>query len=130
MATHVGVLDEGRLVQVGTPREIYENPVSLYVASRLGLPRINTLPVDVFPGAPNGAQTLALRPEHIQQGEGKPSEVVRVEHLGDQTRLHLRLEGHAVTTLTDVHTPLKPGDTVAIQPRNPLYFDASGARIV
>jgi multiple sugar transport system ATP-binding protein len=129
MATHVRVLDEGHLVQVGSPREIYENPVSLYVASRLGLPRINTLPVDLFPGAPSGAKTLALRPEHIHQGEGKPSEVVRVEHLGDQTRLHLTLEGHAVTTLTDVHTPLKPGDTVAIQPKNPLYFDASGARI-
>ena len=55
MATHVGVLDHGRLVQFGTPREIYENPVSLYVASRLGLPRINALPADVFPGAPGVA---------------------------------------------------------------------------
>jgi multiple sugar transport system ATP-binding protein len=43
MATHVGVLDEGRLVQFGSPREIYENPVSSYVAARLGLPRINLL---------------------------------------------------------------------------------------
>ena len=129
MATHVGVLDEGRLVQFGSPREIYENPVSLYVAGRLGLPRINTLPVDLFPGAPSGAKTMALRPEHIAQGEGKPSQVVRVEHLGDQTRLHLMLEGHAMITLTDVHTPLRAGDTVAIQPKTPLYFDASGARI-
>jgi multiple sugar transport system ATP-binding protein len=44
MATHVGVLDKGRLVQFGSPREIYENPVSLYVASRLGVPRMNILP--------------------------------------------------------------------------------------
>ena len=129
MATHIGVLDEGKLVQFGAPRDIYENPVSLYVADRLGLPRINRLPADLFAGAPSGAKTIGLRPEHIQQGDGKPAKVVRVEHLGDQTRLHLDLDGHAVVTLSDAHTPLEPGDTLAIQPRNALYFDAAGARI-
>ncbi|MEO0428796.1 MAG: ABC transporter ATP-binding protein [Pseudomonadota bacterium] len=129
MATEVGVLDEGRLVQTGSPREIYENPVSLYVAGRLGLPRINALPAGLFPGAPSGAATIGLRPEHIGHGEGQSSRVVRVEHLGDQTRLHLELEGHDIVTLTDVHTTLAPGDTVAIAPRNPLYFDAAGTRI-
>ncbi|MEM9973341.1 MAG: ABC transporter ATP-binding protein [Pseudomonadota bacterium] len=129
MATHVGVLDEGRLVQFGPPREIYESPVSLYVAGRLGLPRINALPADLFPGAPGGAKTIGLRPEHLVQGDGRESRVVRVEHLGDQTRLHLTLDGHDIVTLTDVHSRLAPGDTVAIAPKNPLYFDASGARI-
>lgn len=129
MATHVGVLDQGRLVQFGTPREIYESPVSSYVASRLGLPRINLLPAGLFGGAPSGARTIGMRPEHVAQGEGKPAEVVRVERLGDQTRLHLRLEGHDIVTLTEVHTSYEPGDTVAIQPRAALYFDAAGARI-
>ena len=129
MATHVGVLDHGKLVQFGTPREIYENPVSLYVASRLGLPRINTLPVELFGGAPDGATTIGLRPEHIEQGAGKPSRVQRIEHLGDQTRLHLSLEGHDIVTLTDVHSKLEPGDEIAIQPQNPLFFDANGARV-
>ncbi|SON56862.1 Maltose/maltodextrin import ATP-binding protein MalK [Hartmannibacter diazotrophicus] len=129
MATHVGVLDHGRLVQFGSPREIYERPVSLYVASRLGLPRINMLPADIFAGAPSRARTIGLRPEHIAQGSGKESKVVRVEHLGDQTRLHLDLEGHDIVTLTDVHTGLRPGDTVAVEPRAPLYFDGDGARI-
>jgi multiple sugar transport system ATP-binding protein len=129
MATHVGVLDSGRLVQFGPPREIYENPVSIYVASRLGLPRINILPVDIFGDAPYGATSIGLRPEHIIQGEGQDSIVTRVEHLGDQTRLHLQLKDHAILTVTDVHTKLRPGDTVAIRPSNPLYFDANGARI-
>ncbi|QDG76188.1 ABC transporter ATP-binding protein [Labrenzia sp. PHM005] len=129
MATHVGVLDEGRLVQVGSPREIYDNPVNLYVAGRLGLPRINALPADIFSGAPVGAKTIALRPEHIRQGEGKQSQVTRIERLGDQTRLHLSLEGHDIVTLADVHTGLEPGDTLAIQPNNALYFDAAGARV-
>ena len=129
MATHVGVLDEGRLVQFGSPREIYENPVSQYVAGRLGLPRINLLPASLFGGGPSGAATIGMRPEHIEQGAGKPANVVRVEHLGDQTRLHLTLEGHDIITLADVHTTLEPGDTLAIQPRNPLFFAADGARV-
>ena len=52
MATHVGVLDHGRLVQFGAPREIYENPINLYVAGRLGIPRLNVLPVEIFGNAP------------------------------------------------------------------------------
>ncbi|CTQ76456.1 ABC transporter ATP-binding protein [Roseibium alexandrii] len=129
MSTHIGVLDNGRLVQFGAPREIYENPVNLYVAGRLGQPRINILPADMFAGSPAGARQIGLRPEHIEQGEGKESTVKRVEHLGDQIRLHLTLEGHDLVTLTDPHADLEPGDIIAIQPRNPLFFDASGARI-
>ena len=138
MATRIGVLDEGRLVQSGTPRDIYENPASLHVAARLGLPRINLLPADLFDavppagqwrGAPHRARTIGLRPEHIVQGEGLPSTVTRVEHLGDQTRLHLALGGHDVITLSEAHTALAPGDTVAIRPDTPLFFDEGGDRV-
>ncbi len=129
MATHIGVLDRGRLVQFGSPRDIYENPVNLYVAGRLGMPRLNVLPADVFGGAPAGAKTIGLRPEHVSQGAGKSTRVTRIERLGDQTRLHLKLDGHDIVTLTDVHTDLEPGDHVAIEPRNPLFFDAGGTRI-
>ena len=129
MATHIGVLDQGRLVQFGSPRDIYESPETLYVATRLGQPRINTLPADLFGRAPEGATVIALRPEHILQGQGMEARVVRVEHLGDQTRLHLKLAGHDIITVTDAHTPLDVGDALAIQPQNPLYFNAAGARV-
>jgi len=130
MATHVGVLNEGRLVQYGTPREIYENPNSLYVASRLGLPRINVLPAELFGGAPSGSTQIGMRPEHIRQGEGQDAKVKRVEHLGDQTRLHLDLQGHAITTVVDPHADYTPGTHIKIAPRDPLYFDARGQRIL
>ncbi|MCR9138358.1 MAG: ABC transporter ATP-binding protein [Alphaproteobacteria bacterium] len=129
MATHIGVLDEGKLVQFGSPREIYENPVSIYAASRLGQLRINILPADLFPGAPTGARFIGMRPEHIAQGEGVESFVKRVEHLGDQTRLHLVYKDHNLVTVTDAHTPLRSGDVVRIQPSNPAYFDADGNRL-
>jgi multiple sugar transport system ATP-binding protein len=130
MATHVGVLDKGRLVQFGTPREIYEDPVSIYAASRLGQPRINVLPADVFAGAPQEAAFIGLRPEQIRQGDGQECFVERVEHLGDQTRLHLKFRAHDLITVTDAHTTLTHGDIVKIQPANPFYFDAKGARLV
>lgn len=129
MATHVGVLDHGRLVQFGTPREIYEQPVSIYAASRLGQPRINILPAAIFGAAPDKATHIGLRPEQIRQGEGHESLVKRVEHLGDQTRLHLAFQNHDLITVTHAHTPLRAGDIVKIQPDRPFYFDAAGIRI-
>ncbi|MEM7544941.1 MAG: ABC transporter ATP-binding protein [Pseudomonadota bacterium] len=129
MATHVGVLNEGRLVQFGTPREIYENPSSLYVASKLGLPRINILPADLFGGAPDGVTQIGLRPEHITQGSGQEAVVRRVEHLGDHNRLHLDLRGHDITTLADPKTDYQPGETLKIEPRAPLFFGPDGDRI-
>lgn len=130
MATHVGVLNEGKLVQFGNPREIYENPVSIYAASRLGTPKINTPPADLFPGAPAGAASIGLRPEHIKIGEGAEGFVTRVEHLGDQTRLHLSVGSHNIITLADAHSTLRKGDKLSISPQNPLYFDAQGDRII
>ncbi|NCZ83696.1 MAG: ABC transporter ATP-binding protein, partial [Betaproteobacteria bacterium] len=44
LATRIGVLDQGKLVQVGTPQQLYEDPISVVAASRLGSPRINLLP--------------------------------------------------------------------------------------
>ena len=133
MATHVGVLDRGRLVQMGSPRAVYENPVSATVAARLGLPRINLLPAGLFGGAPARAATIGLRPEHVALGpdapDGRAATVRRVEHLGDQTRLHLDCDGHAIVTLTDPRGAPAPGSTLQIRPLNPLWFDAAGARI-
>ena len=72
---------------------------------------------------------IGLRPEHIATGDGLPATVRRVEHLGDQTRLHVTLGPHEIVTLAEPHTPLAPGDSIAIRPDNPLWFDASGNRI-
>jgi len=129
MATHVGVLDQGRLIQFGPPREIYENPVSLHAASRLGQPRINILPADLFGPAPAKATHIGLRPEQIRQGQGQDAVVKRVEHLGDQTRLHLTFKSHDLITVTSAHTDLKRDDIVQITPHRPFYFDAEGTRI-
>jgi len=129
MATHVGVLHNGKLVQFGSPREIYENPNSVYVASRLGLPRINILPAHLFGLSGNGAAQIGMRPEQIRQGSGKAAEIIRVEHLGDQTRLHLNMEGHDITTLVKTGMTYDIRTTINIEPKDPLFFDDTGNRI-
>jgi multiple sugar transport system ATP-binding protein len=129
MATHIGVLQNGKLVQFGSPREIYKNPLSQYVAERLGSPRINVLPADLFGDAPTGAVTIGLRTEHIVQGSGVGGRVNRVEHLGDHTRLHMSLAGHDLIVVMDPQNPVSHGDTLAISPLDPIYFDADGIRI-
>jgi multiple sugar transport system ATP-binding protein len=135
MATHVGVLETGRLVQFGTPRAVYEDPDSVYVATRLGQPRINIAPVGLFSGipAPRGAVNLGLRPENIALGPDAPhattAQIRRVEHLGDQTRMHLRLGGIELVTLADPHTQAQPGQEIAVGPVAPLYFGADGQRM-
>jgi ABC-type sugar transport system ATPase subunit len=135
MATHVGVPEKGMLVQFGTPRQVYEDPEIVYVATRLGQPRINIAPLAAFSGvpAPAGAVQIGLRPEHIAVGGDVPhaasARVRRVEHLGDQTRLHLAMEGAELVTLAEPHTPFQPGDDLAVGPVDPLFFDAAGRRL-
>ena len=130
MATKIGVLRDGALAQCGAPREIYENPNSVYVAGRLGLPRINILPADLFSETAGRVDQIGLRPEHIAYGAGEETVVKRVEHLGDQIRLHLELNGHAITALSPKENPYSAGSIIKIQPVNPLYFDENGNRMM
>jgi len=135
MSTHVGVLDEGHLVQFGTPREIYENPCSTYVAARLGQPRINLLPAGLLQSnGPATAVTIGLRPENItlnneRSSEGRQATIRRIEHLGDQTRLHLTVAEHDIITLTDPQNNWVVGTTINIGAHNPIFFDAQGQRV-
>ena len=134
MASRIGIMSEGRLIQLGTPRDIYERPRDIHVASRLGTPSINLMPAALLstPGAPAGARTVGARTEHLRirpANGGARATVRRVEHLGDQSHVHVDLDGHALVTLADPHAPLQPGDAVSIDLVNPIYFDGEGRRI-
>jgi multiple sugar transport system ATP-binding protein len=137
LASRIGVIEQGRLIQIGSPREIYEDPVSAYVATRLGSPGINLLPLSLAPGlaAPAGAATVGARTEHLRIrraaiGEGAMSGRVEwVEHLGDQNHLHVALGDRSLVTLSDPDSGLERGDTVCIDFVRPLFFDTAGARV-
>jgi multiple sugar transport system ATP-binding protein len=140
LATRIGVLDHGRLVQVGSPRDIYENPQSSTVAARLGSPRINLLPraaLGDWP-APPGAATAGVRAEHlhVQAGGGAAApglraRVQRIEILSDQRLVHLALGdgAHSMVSVAPADADIGPGAQVQLDLRRVLWFDAQGQRV-
>jgi multiple sugar transport system ATP-binding protein len=135
LATRIGVMDRGRLVQVGTPREIYESPANVYVATRLGSPGINLVPRSIFPTmpVPAAAATVGVRTEHVRIRKAENGRslgtVSWIEHLGDQDHLHIALGERDFVTLSDADSGLSVGDPVAIEVTRPLFFDAAGRRV-
>jgi multiple sugar transport system ATP-binding protein len=135
MATKVGVIERGRIAQVGSPREIYENPRNVYVAARLGQPTINLMPRRLLPHmpAPEAAATIGARTEHLRivksEGAAAHGRVKWIEHLGDQNHLHVVIDAHEVVTLADPDSGLAVGDEVGVSLVRPLFFDAQGERV-
>jgi len=135
MASRIGVIKDGQLLQCGTPREIYESPSSRYVASRLGTPQINFLPAGLLSdvAVPPGTETVGIRTEHLRIGARNGGVMVgrvhRVEHLGEQNHVHLDYKGATLVTLADPHQPLQAGQEVELHLMRPLCFDRAGQRI-
>ena len=139
MATRIGVLERGRLVQVGTPQQIYEEPVSAYVAARLGSPRINLFPRAALNGmaAPARAVTVGVRAEHLRlhrdlaSAQHRGALVKRIERLSDQHLVHVALDASDQQLISAAPTGLSfaPGDAVRVELLRPLWFDADGQRV-
>jgi multiple sugar transport system ATP-binding protein len=142
MASRIGVLEQGRLVQLGSPREIYQDPVNIHVATRLGSPSVNLVPRGLFPSlkAPRETATIGVRTEHVRISKNPKertnghngSAVGRIrwiEHLGSQSHLHVTIADAEMVTLADPHSGLAVGDEVEIEMMAPLFFDTRGDRV-
>jgi multiple sugar transport system ATP-binding protein len=135
MADRIGILQAGQLVQIGTPRQIYTEPSNIHVAARLGQPAINLVPHGLLPdsGLPAGTATVGARTEHLRiekASNGSSDGVVDwIEHLGDQSHLHVMLGAKKLITLAPPDTTLAAGDKVTIRYHDPLCFDSNGDRI-
>ena len=135
LADRIGVLSEGELVQLGTPRAVYESPRNVYVARRLGSPQINLVDVGLLrlEGTPKDAQLAGVRPEDVRLGreEGLAATVTAVEHLGVETVILLDLGGTPLHALLGAGTPLAVGDqtTLGVREGAAIFFDAQGERI-
>jgi multiple sugar transport system ATP-binding protein len=150
MADRIGVLREGKVVQVGAPNDIYDRPASVFVAQLVGTPRINLLAAARENGTihvanssiqmgmdtavnPPAQFTLGIRPEDIQPAsDGEFSgKITLVEPLGLETIVHIQAGEQTLLSLVAGITSLRLGDEVHFNiVRDRLhYFDQDGNRV-
>jgi multiple sugar transport system ATP-binding protein len=144
LADRIAVLRAGRLLQLATPKEIYERPATSFVGSFLGTPRMNLLPARVEGDAivagafrlpkPAGALPeeieVGVRAEHVtlaplangdRRGEralpGESSErgeIIAVEPLGAETHVVVRVGGRELRAQTQGFETHRRGDAVGV----------------
>jgi multiple sugar transport system ATP-binding protein len=133
MADQIGVLENGKIAQIGTPEEIYNNPKSIYVANRLGSPKINILDkTSITTSSPNQASQLGLRPEHIKLGQGELiGSIKTIESLGAETVVELEYNGLEILSLYQGLFQGERGDEInfAIDNSKVLFFNDKGVSV-
>ena len=92
MGDRIVVLDKGKIQQVDTPEEIYNNPQNTFVAGFIGSPQMNFIDGSLF-GADYQNLTVGIRPEKmVCGGEIKLSaDVDIVELLGSEKIVYFNL---------------------------------------
>ncbi|MGY8836132.1 MAG: ABC transporter ATP-binding protein [Enterobacterales bacterium] len=133
MADRIAVFNAGIIEQVGTPLELYKNPVNKFVAGFIGSPKMNF--IDAPQNEDANVSCIGIRPEHItlstEQGTWAGTVGV-IEHLGSESFLHINIEGKGtVTVKADGDCPLKYGDSIYLSaPADKvLKFDNNGLTI-
>jgi multiple sugar transport system ATP-binding protein len=154
MGNRIAVLKKGTLQQIGTPREVYETPVNVFVASFVGHPMIallrcriagDYLAIDgsdmtlaaegrllgAMKRATNQQVVLGLRSEDVTvsamaEPGAVPAVVYAVEPLGDRCIYDLKVGGTLLRARTDPEYLLNQGDRVWIgfDPERAHLFDA------
>ena len=160
MADRIGVLNQGQLLQVGTPEDIYDRPITSFVAQLVGAPKINLLEAARedgtlviansavrFPFPPQAREgtakpvldlpssfVLGIRPEDVQirQDGDLTGEVALVEPLGVETIVHIRSGTQALLSVVPGMTDLHFGDEVrfSVVSERLHFFGLDGARIL
>ena len=152
LADRIAIMKGGKIMQLGTPHEIYNRPQNLYVADFIGSPSMNfihgtltggtfllgDLPVPMAgyaytePGPRDGKAIIGLRPEHIATGDNLASATVKtrvrvdlVEPMGSDTLIYADLAGTPVHVRMDGQAIVHPGDEVeiGILPARASMFD-------
>jgi len=122
MADQVVLMKDGRVEQAGTPREIYEQPASEFVAGFIGTPPMNLLPASDLGLALGHANTnldalnFGIRPEHVRLSDsgGIPAVVEHTEYLGADILADCRVGSANLLARIEGHTSLAPKSEVKL----------------
>ena len=133
MADEIGVLENGKIAQIGTPEEIYNKPNSIYVANRLGSPKINILNNSTLKTSlPSSDHQLGVRPEHVKLGQGELiGSVKTIEALGAETVVELDYNGTEILSLYQGSFDGQRGQDIkfGIDNNKVLFFNEQGMRV-
>ena len=145
VANRVVVMDKGRIEQIGTPGDVYDNPATAFVHGFIGESIV--LPVQVADGKVRlGEKVLNLEPRDAASGPSNlfirrhdvsivpngsgvfEGDVKHVRAFGPTQRADIVLHNGETETLVEIDAPrdrdLKPGDVVSLQPRRYRLFPA------
>ena len=151
MADRIVVMRDGRILQVGTPTELYENPVDVFTARFIGSPSMNLVPATVTDGAllaggakvrgtapqATGSLLVGVRPHDLVVGDSSADaalalegKVTAVEPLGSETLVHLDVSGGtAIATAPGKLVPNVDSTVTAWAAPGSLYlFDADSEK--
>jgi len=118
MADRVAVFNDGKIMQVGTPQEIYGKPATRFVADFVG--SSNVLPPDFVQRYAGQKRWGSLRPEVIRvaadaTGDGVRGKVVALNYLGAATRITVDADGQRINAVVASGGKLpSPGDDVTL----------------
>ena len=139
LADKIVVLRDGRIEQVGTPRDLYTRPANEFVAQFIGSPKMNILPAALAAGLgspPAGAVRVGIRPEHISlvsPDEGQIVGTVMIsEYTGASSLLHVALDnGDTCLVVVDGDAPGIDARVGLVADQSNLhFFDGDGRALV
>ena len=137
LGERIGVMSTAKLLQLGTPQEIYRHPANVFVAGFIGSPPMNLLSASAtdgrvnagdlvleVSGAPTGELVVGVRPEALRLMTGATEEqtmqvrVEVVELLGHETIVYGSIRGHRVATASSgAGIPSLPSDRAIVVAR-------------
>lgn len=145
MGDRMAVLNQGRIIQVGNPHEVYNNPRNTFVASFVGSPAINLLsgaitanravvtprsfelPLDGA-SAGEGPMTFGIRPEDVQVEPGAPVEakIHDIENHGIEKIVTLRAGDNLIRAAIPASVEVRVEESVRFgwDPAKVMLFDA------
>jgi ABC-type Fe3+/spermidine/putrescine transport system ATPase subunit len=123
VADRVALLRDGRIVQTGSPAEVYERPADGWAAAITGPVSVLTVEVEngtasvggtpsavSVPGAADGPVAVAVRPDWASPGGDLPARVVAVWYRGPHSDLVLDTPAGRLSLRVDGRTGLRPGE--------------------
>ncbi|WP_424970834.1 ABC transporter ATP-binding protein [Dinoroseobacter sp. S76] len=131
LADKIVVLRDGRVEQIGSPMELYNNPANQFVAGFLGAPSMNFFPADLL--TQGDTRTMGIRPEDLFVADDGPLavQVSHVEHLGGDTNVIAHKDAHQITARLFGQHQVAAGETLRLgfNPESTYAFDRDGARL-